>query len=386
MNKKYYILPILLLLCGTMSIAKASDYEKLDVAQVLANLENPDPIVREEAVQKIQRFSAQLELSHYEANKYYDQVMEALKKRLTDKEKRVRYISAVTLKAHYMSSGQDMGTILSDTKALNILVTPVFIEAVKDKETDRPRVLEDIMHKLGSLEYQEGAEELKARKEEVITALKEHLEAKDKYVRYAAAIALGELDSSGTKDIVLPVFLEALADKDNKIARYYKNSIANVCGNMGPDAKEAVPGLIQAMKEADLRGWADDYIRALMEIGTPEAMEAAAGGWGALIMARILTYHPVSDFVIVFCFGWLFWKSVKLRKKGKKVFHWFLIIPVLVYILNGIMHMSAYVGSEIDILENRQIFIIFASISLIPWLLSWLFIWRSEKRKKQPVS
>jgi len=383
MNKKYWILPLLLLLCGARSGLKPPVQEKLNVPELLGELENPDPAVREKAVLKTRRLAAQLELSRYETSQYRCQVSDAVKKLLNDKEKRVRYISALALKR-----------LAYDNEVDRNLPIPVFIKALKDKEMDQPRILEEIISEFWSLEHKRGAGEVKARKEEIITALKEHLNDTDKYIRYATAIALGELDSSGNKDIIMPVFLEALAEtfKEKKLSESYKlesykSSIANVCYMLGPKAKEAVPELIQVKKEIDLRGWnSSTYSDALIKIGTPEAMDAAAGGRGSLIMARILAYHPVSDFVIAFCFGWLFWKSVKLRKKGKKVFHWFLIIPVLFYTLFGIINIPAPVVQRFDILDCRDMFIFFASIGLIPWLLSWLFIWRSEKRKKQPVS
>ncbi|MFH1619220.1 MAG: hypothetical protein ABIG11_04880 [bacterium] len=377
MNLKYWILPLLLLLpCGARAIPKLPAQEMLNVQELLRELGNPDPAVRESAVLKTRQFAAQLELGRYEASQHRARVSDAVKKLLNDKEKRVRYLSALALRR-----------LAYDNEVDRNLPIPVFIEAIKDPQMTQPQVLTEVIKEFWFLEHERGAGEVKARKEEIITALKGHIKDRDKHIRYSAAIALGEFDSNGTKNLILPVLLEILADIDETILMFDKIHAASVCGIMGPEAKEAVPGIIQAKKEMESKGWnTSSYTNALIKIGTPEALDAAYGGRTLYIAARALSYHPVSDFLAAFFFGWLFWKSVKLRRQGKKVFHWLLIIPAAFYTLYGVG--NTFVSPDNnpdDVLGNRTAFMVLASIGFVPWLLSWLFIWLRKWKQSRPA-
>lgn len=375
MMKNRYILPVILLCCGaTPALAQSSRLEKLDTEKIFAALEDPSALNRLGAAIKVSHLSYQLNGKQFEASKYREQMITALKKLLADSEPTVRYAGALAL-----------ADVAFRDKTERSWSLPVLIEAVKDKPFNSTRILPPIMHELSSRKY-----ELGTGKEELITALKERLNSRPKDIRYTAAIALGKLDGKNTIELIMPVFLEALADTDKSVVMFYRESIVSVCGQIGPGAEEAVPAIIRAMKEEKWPG-SDIYKTALLEIGTPEAMDAAAGGRILRLLTQFIAYHPVGDFFITFFFGWLFWKSVKLRRQGKKVFHWLLIVPFLIYAVDSLvytvqalLHYSS--NFTPDMLSNRWQFMFLASISLIPWLMSWLFIWRREKKQKQGAS
>lgn len=373
--KNRYILPVILLFCGaTPALAQSSTRGKLDAEKIFAALEDPSALTRLGAALKVSHLSYQLNGSQFEASKYREQMITALKKLMADSEPIVRYAGALAL-----------ADVAFRDKTERSWSAPVLIEAVKDKTFNSTRILPPIISELSTRKN-----ELGAGKEELIAALKERLGDHHKEIRYTAAIVLGEFDGKNTIELIMPVFLEALADTDKKVVLFYKDQIASVCGQIGPEAAEAVPAIIRAMKEAGLAP-SSSYATALLEIGTSEALDAAAGGRILRLLTQFIAYHPVGDFCIAFFFGWLFWKSVKLRKAGKKVFHWLLIVPFLAYTITSV----AYTGMALthftpsfpqSMLDIRWEFLVFSSIGLLPWLLSWLFIWRREKKRKQAAS
>jgi HEAT repeat protein len=100
-----------------------------------------------------------------------------------------------------------------------------------------------------------------------------HLWDADPAVRVEAAVALWKIDRKGA--VVIPALIKALGD-DNEMLCWIA---ADCLGQMGPEAREAVPALRQAL----LRPFKISLIRkgvtlALQEIDPRAAAEAGVGG------------------------------------------------------------------------------------------------------------
>ena len=159
---------------------------------------------------------------------------------------------------------------------------------ITDLKNEDPDVRWDAARALLSQEWGEpgwGDSEMKA----VIPALLETLEDNDKRVRMYAAQALGAIFASGRHNDavgrnlaltgpaaknVTPVLITALSNtlKDKDEDMKVRGSTAGVLCEIGPDAKDAVPALIGALKDDNLVVRASTAI-ALGEIG-PDAKDA----------------------------------------------------------------------------------------------------------------
>lgn len=97
-----------------------------------------------------------------------------------------------------------------------------------------------------------------------VTALSEALKDNNINVRAYASAALGKIGSAAVS-----VLVEALREPDSDV----RQRVAQALGQIGPEAKAAVPALIDALK--DQEEW--DYntaAQALVDINTPEARKA----------------------------------------------------------------------------------------------------------------
>jgi len=103
-----------------------------------------------------------------------------------------------------------------------------------------------------------------------IESVTKALEDKDTYVRESAAEALGEIGPDAKEAI--PTLIDLLQDRE----AYVRKSAANALGEIGPHAKEAVPALIIALGDED--SWVRVYAaEALGKIGVKEAVPALIG-------------------------------------------------------------------------------------------------------------
>ncbi|MBU2574827.1 MAG: hypothetical protein KKH28_12190 [Elusimicrobia bacterium] len=229
------------------------------------------------------------------------------------------------------------------------------------------KVIERIINYFGNFKGKLGA-----KKDGAISALKNHLNNRHKLIRYEAAAALGELDYTNNKNLIMPVFLEALfdVDKDDSISIGARMQILKACRAIGPEAGEALPGLLHVTKD-EIKKWGGGLtFLPPISIWTLESVTGLP--LSRIIINDVLTY-PMVNIFIAFCFCGLFRWSVKLREKGKKVFHWFLPVPVLFYACYCVYNIAAKTNSVFEFMYNYKIFIFLTLVGLIPWLLSWLF-------------
>ncbi|MBI4800888.1 MAG: hypothetical protein HY796_00005 [Elusimicrobia bacterium] len=367
----YYALPLLLSLplfaASPIAPAPGKNVEKAEIALLLKELEDENPKVRENAVYQI--------WDEYTNKKPDLELIKALEKRLSDNEKHVRYFSA----AYVLYFDVYRNIVINRTLTISLCIEALN-EALNDKNFDL-KVIERII-----IYLPDGKENLGAKRNEVISALKKHLNSEHKLIRYKAAAALGELDYANNKELLMPVFLKVLfntdTDKDAAASRS-KTQVVKACKSIGPEAIEALPGLLQVMKE---------HIKErpiLLIFPTPFYIKAIASVTATplilIIINDIFSYPAVNLFIMV-CFGWLFWWSLKLREKGEKVFHWFLPVPALYYAGYLVYNIFARPNSSFELLHNYKIFIVLASVGLIPWLISRLLPRRPwSPDRKNPV-
>jgi hypothetical protein len=221
-------------------------------------------------------------------------------------------------------------------------------------------------------------------RKEVIMALKRHLHDTDKLVRYSAAEALVDIDTTSKE--ILPILIEELKDKTvNPI------TAALSLRHFGPEAREAVPILIDLMKKEGIDySWGypiSQYGDVLREIGTPEALAAVEPLRKRELIAKVfyaaicgpfvlLMIHPVLPLLTALCFAGLFWWSRAQYRKGKKISHWPLIVPILGWIYVAYALMGGF-----DRIGYFLLSILTTLIGVIPWLASWLRVRAQEKRK-----
>jgi HEAT repeat protein len=124
---------------------------------------------------------------------------------------------------------------------------------------------------VGAIALWDRAPEAKA----AIPRLTELLKDKDAYVRRVSAFALAKMDLTGHK-ATITALTELLPDKDGMVRRAATEALAHVdpkaMGPMGPEAKAAVPVLVEILRHGDLlnRGAA---VKTLRNMG-PEAKTA----------------------------------------------------------------------------------------------------------------
>ncbi|MBI4801456.1 MAG: HEAT repeat domain-containing protein [Elusimicrobia bacterium] len=223
-------------------------------------------------------------------------------------------------------------------------------------------------------------------RKEIITALKRHLLDADKLVRYSAAEALVDIDTTSSKQ-VLPILIEKLNDKTvNPI------TAALSLRNFGPEAKDAVPIIIDLMnKEGISWFWGyphSEYGDVLRDIGTPEALTAVEPlkqrEWlaSAFYAPFGLLLLPMVSLLISLCFAGFFWWSRAQYKKGEKIKYMPLLIPALswgcwgLYVVND-ERLNSFGGAIFIFCW----FLFFATLAgVIPWLVSWLRVRAQEKR------
>ncbi|MBI4803595.1 MAG: HEAT repeat domain-containing protein [Elusimicrobia bacterium] len=219
---------------------------------------------------------------------------------------------------------------------------------------------------------------------EVISALKRHLYDTDKQVRYSAAGSLVDIDTTSKE--VLPILIEGL--KDEKEA----DTAALALRHFGPEAKDAVPIIIDLMKKEGISWFLgyphSTYGDVLRDIGTPEALAAVAPLRRRELIADvfyapfILLVYPVYAPLISLCFAGLFWRSRAQYKRGRKIKYAPFLIPTLGWGSWGLYMVNKDMDGYYNVLFLVSWFLFLATLAgVIPWLVSWLRARAQEKRK-----
>ncbi|MBI4802245.1 MAG: hypothetical protein HY796_06940 [Elusimicrobia bacterium] len=220
-------------------------------------------------------------------------------------------------------------------------------------------------------------------KEETITVLKNLLKSERKVVRQGAAIGLMDIDPSLGKGL-MPILIEAIKDG---LPEWYEMKAVTALDHIGPEAKDAVPAIIEAMKRHPDSGFV--YRATLRFIGTPEALEATKPYERERARRKKLV-KPISMFadstigssLITAAFLGLFLWSRSRRKKGDKIICWPLLIPVFfwgIFVLDSLLDEPSMNDPLLQGLYGFQIYIglfIITLAGLIPWLAGLL--WRKR--------
>lgn len=371
---------LLLLLSALLSAAApsgpgfAENKKKPDVAVYIKLLDNNLPTVRKIAMKGVRNVFLAARRSK-EIDKESD-LIKALERRLTDSERSIRYFAAAELLFldRYYDVSADRGAIID--LCIEALNEPVDGDDMDLKVMALPglNIIERIIINLGNFR-----EKLGAKKDEVISALKKNLNNRYNPIRYEAAVALGELDYINNKHLIIPVFLEALYDPDEDAAVSIRARmlILKTCKSIGPEAREALPGLLHVTKN-EIKKWGGGLILPPIYIGTLESVTALPI---SLIMINDVLTYPIANIFIAFCFGGLFCRSIKVREKGEKTFHWLLPVPALFYAGYFVYNIFTKRNSSFELMYNYKIFMLLALVGLIPWLTSWAIIWARDKKK-----
>ena len=112
--------------------------------------------------------------------------------------------------------------------------------------------------------------------EQQVERLIRELQDSDSDIRSIAAVTLGEMGPEA-KDAV-PALIQLLQDQDAE--GFVRGNAARALGEIGSGAVDAVPVLIQALQDREVRG---DAARTLGKIGIPIAIEVAKDTVPALI-------------------------------------------------------------------------------------------------------
>ncbi|MBI4802400.1 MAG: HEAT repeat domain-containing protein [Elusimicrobia bacterium] len=223
-------------------------------------------------------------------------------------------------------------------------------------------------------------------RKKVIAALKRHLQDIDKQVRYSAAGSIVDIDTTSKE--VLPILFERLNDKteDPIDAGLYLR-------HFGPEAKDAVPILIDGMKKEGISWFLgyphSTYGDVLRDIGTPEALAAVEPLRRRELIADIfyapfkLLLYPVFALLVSLCFAGLFWRGRAQYKEGKKIKYMPLLIPTLGWGSWGLYMVNKNVMEDYgSVLCFVSWFLFLITLAgLIPWLVSWVRVRTQEKRK-----
>jgi hypothetical protein len=278
---------------------------------------------------------------------------------------------------------------LSIILLLGSIVQPIFAGA---GETDMPAILrklenkdakirENAMWKLAEIDFNKLPD---PNRDEAVAGLKKLLNDPVKSIRYYTA---GNLQwMKYTRQEGVSVLIDALKEKDG-----LDGGFIYALGQFGPDAADAVPAIIEAMKRRpEDHSWETSCVLALENIATPKALEAVKPykqKWERQLKLvkpiRILRDNIFGSALMTFGLLGLFWWSWRRRKKGDRIICWPLLIPVPFWglFVYDAFWLRAHPGPIITIWEAEfhfsiAIFIITLS-GIIPWLVS-LLQWRKS--------
>ncbi|MBI4800985.1 MAG: HEAT repeat domain-containing protein [Elusimicrobia bacterium] len=348
MKKKYPVMYAVLLILPCIAFQGClKPTAERAVTRFVGDLNSPDSEVRQHAAYQIR------ELAELGVQK--EAAISALRKHLNDEDVYVRWAAGNALIT--IDSGGNRELVLS-----NLL---------KEIEDPKAETREFAALRLGSFESESNPR--RATKSEfnnepnnaIITALLKHINDEEVPVRYAAAVGLGEIDALRFQKIIMPVLIEILNSRA-EFKRDHRIAAIDICWQFGPVMKEAVPALTNLMKDKYTQLCKD----ALKSIGTPDALVAIR----PLEQAQEALRLKITAFscAIIACFVLLFIWSIKLRKKGRKIFHWFIPVAVALVAVAAYFFQTEAVDSDG---RAECVFLLFsASIGFIPWLISWFIL------------
>jgi len=356
MNIRYPISCLVLLLLPGLAFQGCLKPESSEtvVPTLIGDLKNPKPEVRKLAADRL----GALDIKDVQK----ENVLAALRNRLNDDDMYVRW-------------GAGDALLKIDARGNMELVLSSLLKEIEDPKAEI-RVFAAL--RLASYESQsmpkhptESDFNIKPNND-IVATLMRHINDEEIVVRYAAAIALGRIDAPRFKKTILPFILELLNSRvEHK--EHYQGDAIDICWEYGPAMKEAVPALVKLMNESK-----DKYIPklckdALERIGTPDALLAIQPLEQAQEALRLKI--TAISYAIIACFVLIFVWSVKLRKKGRKVFHWF--IPITIALI-AVMTYSSQTGTvDMDFVRAEFAFwLISSSIGFIPWFISWFILRR----------
>lgn len=357
MKKKYPVICAVLLILPCIAFQGCLKPEAAEraVTRLVGDLDSPDPEVRKHAADQLRERD--------ELGVQKEAAISALRKHLNDEDVYVRWAAGNTLIA--IDSGGNRELVLSSL--------------LKEIEDPKAEIREFAALRLGSFESESNprrATESDFNIEPnniIVTALLKHLNDGEVTVRYAAAVGLGSIDAPRFRKIIMPILIEILNSRA-KFKRDHQIDAIDICWQFGPAMKNAVPALTNLMNEKnqdeDIKQLCKD---ALKRIGTPDALMAIRPLEQAqeTLRLKITAFSCALIAFFVLLFGW----SVKLRRKGRKVFHWF--IPITIALL-AVMTYSSQTGTvDMDFIRAEYVFWLFSSfIGFIPWLTSWFILRR----------
>jgi HEAT repeat protein len=192
---------------------------------------------------------------------------------------------------------QDARPVLSDLRA-----------ALKDRSDDAAAVAQEVLARLGddgraalaaSLGEKdcplralivERLEDLGQHSKAIVPALEKALNDEDASVRYAAARALLRIDHPTGVRLGVPVLARLAADKNYEYREYVIESL----GELGPEARESVPTLIEIVKSPEKTKYRRRAVDALGQIGP-----AASSAVPALIAVLSNDKDRVQDHAVI---------------------------------------------------------------------------------------
>ncbi|MEI7482928.1 MAG: HEAT repeat domain-containing protein [Elusimicrobiota bacterium] len=214
------------------------------VTGFLKTLEEGNPQQREQAIFDLSALYDENE----ELGGKKQEAIAALRRHLKDPNQIVRQWAACTVRKIEPS----------DKEAI-----PVLIEALTS-EVGNPELREQVILAISG---SNDNDELGARKQEVVAALRHRLKDDNHIVRQCAAYVLNKIESSDKE--VIPVLIEALTERTD-----YATLAMGAIGSFGPEAAAAVPALAALLKD-NWSGLDGNWALTLKRIGTPEAMEGS---------------------------------------------------------------------------------------------------------------
>lgn len=344
MNIRYPAVCAILLILPCIAFQGCSEPETAGqaITRLINSLDNPDPKIRLDRMYELGEWLSE-PANRSETDKSKSKVINVLQKHLNDNDVRVRWeVATVVMQIDIINSEK--------------LVLPRLLKDLEDPKAETREFIASRVSYFGR----------KYESDTITTVLIKRLYDENPKVRYAATVGLGEIDPVRFKALIIPRLLEIL---DLNATNYYQYDAAEICGELGPTAKEAVPALIKLMRMEK----PSEYIKAackdaLKKIGTPEALAAIQPVEEA--EKKRLLHITIVNCVITICFVLLFAWSVRLRKKGKKVFHWFIPVPAIIYFAISAENLH---GEPMDPVLNEKFFLLVASIGCLPWLISrWI--------------
>ncbi|MBU2572984.1 MAG: HEAT repeat domain-containing protein [Elusimicrobia bacterium] len=264
-------------------------------------------------------------------------------------------------------------------------------------ESQKPEIRIKAVYKLV---HMRKYHKLGGREKEVIPALRNLLKSENKSVRRVAAMGLVKIDPSLATELA-PVFIETIRDGTQPELR---DLAVLFCGELR--IKEAVPEIIELTKQQKpelIPRKTYMYYDVLQAIGTSEALEFSywplwrvSGRFVTPLDDYILT-RTWPDFLFLSGFIWLFWRSRQARRSGIKISYRPLLITVFVWGLQTVDAISwTY---HIDYPDSLVLFsnmvakltyfspgslpfalVLGTLLGIIPWLVSFLKLERSDRR------